>query len=58
MMFQCLDFAAVKQNSQSDREQLLELAWKINCAWDAILAGDIDDLHEHVELEGRARGIL
>ena len=29
-------------------------AWKIACAWDAILAGDIDNLEEHLRLEAMA----
>lgn len=31
--------------------------WKINCAWDAMIAGDINDLNQHVEWEADARGI-
>jgi uncharacterized alpha-E superfamily protein len=30
-------------------------AWEVNVAWNAILAGDIDDLVEHIEHERRAR---
>jgi hypothetical protein len=30
--------------------------WSVNTAWEAVLAGDIDDLHEHLELEGDWRG--
>jgi hypothetical protein len=25
--------------------------WRVSCAWEAVLAGDIDSLPEHVELE-------
>ena len=32
--------------------------WRLSCAWEAVLAGDIDSLSEHVELEkwGRELG--
>lgn len=58
LMTHCLDFAACERFSESDRRQLLELAWRITSVWDAVLAGDIDDISEHVELEGRARTII
>jgi hypothetical protein len=31
-------------------------AWLVETAWLAVLAGDIDDIHEHLEEEERARG--
>lgn len=36
-------------------KDLIRASWRIQCAWDAFLAGDIDDLQEHVELEEGAR---
>jgi hypothetical protein len=30
-------------------------AWRIACAWDALLAGDIEDLPKHVKLEYMCR---
>lgn len=35
-----------------------QLAFAVSCAWDAVLAGDIDDLREHLllELEALAPG--
>jgi hypothetical protein len=37
------------------REDLLKKVWRISCAWEAILNGDIDSLCEHVALEEQAR---
>ena len=34
---------------------LRKTLWRIECAWNAILAGDIDNIREHVELEENAR---
>jgi hypothetical protein len=34
---------------------LLNACWKIACAWDAVLAGDIEDIYEHLEWEATAR---
>lgn len=31
--------------------ELKVLAWKIGCAWDSVLAGDIDDIRTHVNTE-------
>jgi hypothetical protein len=36
------------------REILLWSAWRIACAWEAVLAGDIDDILEHCALEESA----
>jgi hypothetical protein len=32
-----------------------DAAWTVETAWNAVLAGDIDDLHEHLRLERAAR---
>ena len=37
-----------------DADRVVE-AWAVDTAWAAILAGDIDDLAEHVEAEHAAR---
>ena len=34
---------------------LLVAAWRIQCAWDGLIAGDFDDLCQHVTEEERAR---
>ena len=34
---------------------LLRSAGQIECAWDAFLSGDIEDLMQHVSLESNAR---
>lgn len=39
---------------KADRNVLITL-WRIQSAWDALLAGDIDDLRQHVFLEEQAR---
>jgi hypothetical protein len=45
------------QKSASVRESLGSFAWRVACAWEAMLAGDIDDIAEHVANETLARGI-
>jgi hypothetical protein len=40
---------------QQDDEVLLA-AWRVETAWEAVLAGDIDDIAEHVADEERMRG--
>jgi hypothetical protein len=35
---------------------LVYFAWAVGCAWDGVLAGDVDSLPEHVLLEARAHG--
>ena len=29
-------------------------AWEVDVAWNAVLAGDVDDLREHIDHERRA----
>ena len=31
--------------------------WRVSCAWEAVLAGDIDSLSEHIELEQWGRDL-
>lgn len=50
----CLEQAMSTSSDAGVREQLLLLAWRIGVAWDAILAGDIDSISEHVRLEESA----
>ena len=46
-----------REASQSDsqREAVANAEWTIATAWTAVLAGDIDDIKEHVALERAAR---
>ncbi len=37
--------------------KLLNAGWRIACAWDALLAGDIEDIHKHLEYEAAARNV-
>ena len=37
--------------------RLLSAFWRIACAWDALLAGDIEDIHQHVDQEAAARNV-
>lgn len=37
--------------------RLLSAVWRIGCAWDALLAGDIEDIHQHLDLEAAARKV-
>lgn len=36
---------------------LAKQVWRLSCAWDAVLAGDIDSLADHIALEKWAREI-
>jgi hypothetical protein len=47
---------AVPASDRAMHELAREGEWAIATAWRAILAGDIDDLSAHIELERRARG--
>lgn len=37
--------------------KLLMATWKIACAWDAVLAGDIEGIEQHLEYESIAKNI-
>jgi hypothetical protein len=37
--------------------RLLNAGWKIGCAWDALLAGDIEDIRTHIDYEAAARNL-
>jgi hypothetical protein len=39
-----------------DREWLKRAAWRVEAAWEAVLAGDIADLGAHLDLEAAAWG--
>jgi hypothetical protein len=41
-----------------DCKELLMAAWKISCAWDALLAGDVEDIHQHLAYEMAARNLM
>jgi len=51
MMGDCLDMVVEQKCDSQTREVLIRLAWRILCAWDAVLAGDIDNIQEHVQEE-------
>jgi hypothetical protein len=36
-------------------QRLLFFLWEINCAWDAVLAGDIEDVQQHLRWETAAK---
>jgi hypothetical protein len=55
MMVAGTELAIRRQQAGEDSSKLLIGTWKIACAWDAVLAGDIDSISEHVILEIRAR---
>jgi hypothetical protein len=40
-----------------DCGDLLNAGWKIGCAWDALLAGDIEDIRTHLEYEAAAKNL-
>jgi hypothetical protein len=37
--------------------EVLKAGWQIACAWDAVVAGDIEDLHEHLRYEAAGRNL-
>jgi hypothetical protein len=51
----CLDaLIAVEQRKGIDDPSavmLRKVAWKIECGWNGVLDGDIDNIREHIELE-------
>jgi len=51
LITRCIDYAASHQHNEVSRRQLLGLGWRIATAWDAVLAGDIESISEHVKLE-------
>lgn len=53
----CLNQAGSARCEERARAQMLRLAWRINAAWDAVLAGDIESISQHVELEETARAM-
>lgn len=57
LMTHCLTFATSPDHQNTNRQPIFELAWRITVAWDAVLAGDIDSIQEHVENERTTRGI-
>jgi len=54
----CLNEATSSRFDDSLRNQLCRLTWRIVTAWDAILAGDIDSIEEHVKTEESARMVV
>ncbi len=56
MLRDCQEHAESK--GQSDAAVFAKAAWRIETAWSAVLAGDIDNILKHVEGEeaGRSRG--
>lgn len=59
MLMLCLDALMVVEQRKGinapSAARLREAAWKIECAWNAVLDGDIDNIREHVELEENAK---
>ncbi len=59
MLMLCLDvLLLVEQRKKIDAPSaaaLGKVAWRIECTWNAVLDGDIDNIREHVELEENAR---
>jgi hypothetical protein len=48
---------AVAEITRMPREDAAstDAAWTVEIAWNAVLAGDIDDLHQHLQHERAAR---
>ena len=50
----CIEFA-LRFNDEKSAKRMLTAAWIIQLAWNAVAAGDIDDIEEHVRLERGTR---
>jgi hypothetical protein len=46
---------AERREGGEERRILERFAWRAETAWSAVLAGDIDDLHQHLEDTERMR---
>jgi hypothetical protein len=51
-------WSSSQQFSQSFRTELAVMLVQIGIAWDAVLAGDIDNIREDVQIEFSARGYV
>jgi hypothetical protein len=58
MVTLALEVSIELQRIGKDCNNVLHAIWKISCAWDAVLAGDIEDIHTHLYHEGKAKNIL
>ena len=47
----CVDYLAVSRDQDEVNREIMRLCWEINCAWMALLDGDIYDIREHIVLE-------
>lgn len=59
IVWACLDKALELRRADATSttaSDLLSVAWRVQCAWDALVAGDVESLQSHVisELEARA----
>ena len=51
MITQCVNYLAVSRNQDEVNREIMRLCWEINYAWEALVAGDIYDIREHIVLE-------
>lgn len=59
IVWACLDKALELRRADAQSgiaSDLLSAAWRVQCAWDALVAGDVENLQSHVVLELEARG--
>ena len=56
LLMHCLKQVTSDTCDSEIQSSLLQLAWRIGVAWDAVLAGDIEAIGQHVEMEELARG--
>ncbi|HEY2412555.1 MAG TPA: hypothetical protein VGI40_09950 [Pirellulaceae bacterium] len=55
MLLFALQVSLELSNAGRDSRKLLKAIWQISCVWDAVLAGDIEDIQELLLLESAAR---
>jgi hypothetical protein len=53
MVFKLMEARVVKWYCS----RILTAIWRIGCAWDALLAGDIEDIRQHIDYEAGARNL-
>ena len=57
IMLLAIELSVAQAKAGKNCSSLLTAAWRIACAWDALLAGDIDDIHQHLMYESSARNL-
>jgi hypothetical protein len=57
MTLLAIEVSMVQWKKGQSLSKLLMAAWQLGCAWDALLAGDIEDIQQHLKYEATAKGL-